>query len=439
MAVNKVVNKQTKSHGAMRNVISYVLRDDKIKEGYVEITGPYSADRIDWDNVYQAFLLEKRIWGKDSGRMYAHNIISFHKDEAISPGECLEIGRAFADRFFPEYQNLVGVHQDRDHLHIHIVTNSVSYIDGRKLHQTKRDLERQKAYTNTLCKERGYTITEKGKHFDGTPLEEGEIRAWSKDKYHLFMNESRKSFVADCAIAIMKCVPLSANKVDFIQFMLAHGWIVHWHENRKHIVFENPNGEKIRDSNISKTFNMNIGKEALTDEFERQAAIRKERTSPEYDTNEFARYYAEVESALSGINIAEAVRDYTKTADGNTDPFIREFDPQEQATREERDDRLPEQLHEANANTTGREHDKIEVSDCPWSLGRIEHPAGSAQKNISIQEDTSRKERDNRITGRTDQNAERCRISTERKRTPESRKREATAAHAKRKRQSRSR
>ena len=47
MAVNKVVNKQTKSHGAMRNVISYVLRDDKIKEGYVEITGPYSADRID--------------------------------------------------------------------------------------------------------------------------------------------------------------------------------------------------------------------------------------------------------------------------------------------------------------------------------------------------------------------------------------------------------
>ena len=29
MAVNKVVNKSSKSHGAMRNVIAYVLRDDK--------------------------------------------------------------------------------------------------------------------------------------------------------------------------------------------------------------------------------------------------------------------------------------------------------------------------------------------------------------------------------------------------------------------------
>ena len=37
MAINKVVNKSTKSHGAMRNVLEYVLRDEKVKEGYVEI------------------------------------------------------------------------------------------------------------------------------------------------------------------------------------------------------------------------------------------------------------------------------------------------------------------------------------------------------------------------------------------------------------------
>ena len=127
----------------MRNVLEYVLRDEKVKEGYVEIAGPYSGETINYDEVYRSWLAEKRLWDKDSGRMYAHNIISFHKDEAISPGECLEIGRAFADRFFPEYQNLIGVHQDRDHMHVHIVTNSVSYIDGRKLHQTKRDLGRQ--------------------------------------------------------------------------------------------------------------------------------------------------------------------------------------------------------------------------------------------------------------------------------------------------------
>ena len=154
----------------MRNVIAYVLRNDKVKEGYVDITGPYEPEIINWDNVYQAFLREKRLWGKDTGRMYAHNIISFHKDEIVTPEVCMSIGRAFADQFFAEHQNLIGVHQDKHHLHIHIITNSVSFVDGRKLHQTKRDLERQKTFTNKLCKELGLSVTEKGKHFDGTRI-----------------------------------------------------------------------------------------------------------------------------------------------------------------------------------------------------------------------------------------------------------------------------
>ena len=33
MAINKVVNQSTKSHGAMRNVLEYVLREEKVNEG----------------------------------------------------------------------------------------------------------------------------------------------------------------------------------------------------------------------------------------------------------------------------------------------------------------------------------------------------------------------------------------------------------------------
>ena len=304
MAINKVVNKQTKSHGAMRNVIEYVLRDDKIKGGFVDITGPYDPDKIDWDNVYHSFLHEKRLWGKDSGRMYSHNIISFHKDEVITPGECLEIGKTFANKFFPDHQNLIGVHQDRDHLHVHIVTNTVSFIDGHKLHQTKRELEKQKAFTNTLCREKGLSIAEKGKHFNGNALEEGEIRAWSRDKYHLFMNGSKKSFVADCAIAIMESVPESASREEFISAMQERGWAVNWQENRKHIVFENQNGEKVRDSNLSKTFTMDIRKESLKNEFERQAATRRERIRADQEARELDRRYAAIEAAIHGAGAA---------------------------------------------------------------------------------------------------------------------------------------
>lgn len=321
MAVNKVVNKSTKSHGAMRNVIEYVLQDQKVKEGYVTITGPYAPEQINWDNVYNAFLEEKKLWNKDSGRMYAHNIISFHKDEDITPAQALEIGQEFVEKFFPNHQSVIGVHQDKDHLHIHIVTNSVSFIDGMKLHQTKRDLERQKEFTNKLCLERGLSLTEKGKHFDGSIIEEGQVTAWSKDKYNLFQHDDKKSFVADCAIAVMEAKEDCCSKEDFIERMHERGWSVTWEDNKKHITFQNENGDKVRDTNLSKTFSLDINKEALLYEFERQNEIRLARAKAERDkqrAEQLDKYYAEVESAIQGNGTSGETVGSFEESDGRT-------------------------------------------------------------------------------------------------------------------------
>ena len=277
MAINKVVNHGSKSHSGMKNVIGYVLRDDKVREEYVRITGPYPEEAITATSVYKSFLDEKRLWGKDSGRMYAHNVISFHRDEKITPAECLEIGETFADRFFPDHQSLVGVHQDKDHLHCHIVTNSVSYINGKKLHQSKLDLEKQKQYTNALCRERGLTIAEKGRHFDGSRIEDGEIRSWDKDKYNLLIDKAKGSYVADCAIAVLETIPQSTSREEFIQGMGKRGWAVQWKDNRKHIVFMDQKGRKVRDSNLARTFSIDVGKEALYGEFKRAAADKERR------------------------------------------------------------------------------------------------------------------------------------------------------------------
>ena len=90
MAVNKTINKRTNTHGAMRNCIEYVLRQDKTSELLTYVTGPYCHDEINYDLVYRTFLEEKKMWDKDSGRMYAPNIISWHKDEQITPEQAFE-------------------------------------------------------------------------------------------------------------------------------------------------------------------------------------------------------------------------------------------------------------------------------------------------------------------------------------------------------------
>ena len=296
MAINKTINKSTKSHGAMRNCMEYVLKESKIGLGLVMVTGPFDSPVIDYDSVYQSFLTEKRIRNKDSGRMYAHNIISWHKYEEISLEESLEFGVEFASNWFDGFQTLVAVHQDRDHVHVHLVTNTVSYEDGRKLHSARKDLERMKQLTNEMCMERGLSVASKGKNFYGEDLEEGHVRAWSKDKYHLLANESKDSYLTDCGLAVLGSMEQCESKEQFISNMKKRGWKVIWKDSRKNITFENEEGKKVRDKNLSKTFNLNITKEGLLSEFERQSKIRIRRESDD----ELERYCREVEAIIGG-------------------------------------------------------------------------------------------------------------------------------------------
>ena len=301
MAVNKTINKRTNTHGAMRNCIEYVLRQDKTSELLTYVTGPYRHDEIDYDLVYRTFLEEKKMWNKDTGRMYAHNIISWHKDEQITPEQAFEFGKEFAEKWFSGFQTLVAVHKDKNHIHCHLVTNSVSYEDGRKLHNTKKDLECMKQLTNQMCRERGLTIAEKGKHFDGSEIEKGEVIAWNKDKYNLFRQQVRDSFVADCAMAVLKALENCISKEKFIEKMKQFGWNVNWTEKRKHITFQNQDGKKVRDSNLSKTFHLDISKEGLENEFNgNYERVRAEAERTNGADEELAGYYRQVEAACEG-------------------------------------------------------------------------------------------------------------------------------------------
>ena len=67
MAVNKTINKRTNTHGAMRNCIEYVLRQDKTSELLTYITGPYCHDEINYDLGVQNLSgrkedVEQRYW-----------------------------------------------------------------------------------------------------------------------------------------------------------------------------------------------------------------------------------------------------------------------------------------------------------------------------------------------------------------------------------------
>ena len=396
MAINKTINKRTNTHGAMRNCIEYVLRQDKTSELLTYVTGPYCHDEINYDLVYRTFLEEKKMWDKDSGRMYAHNIISWHKDEQITPEQALEFGKEFAENWFSGFQTLVAVHKDKDHIHCHLVTNSVSYEDGRKLHNTRKDLERMKQLTNQMCRERGLTVAEKGKHFDGSQIEKGEVIAWSKDKYNLFRQQVKDSFVADCAMAVLKALENCISKEKFIEKMKQFGWNVNWTEKRKHITFQNQEGKKVRDSNLFKTFHLDISKEGLENEF--NGNRKKARDSANRDSRsdeELAGYYRQVEAACEGAGGVTGASDGRerrvtgeKSEDERVYPEISGKDTQaengktEAILRESRNARRNSEIKRRNSSFDNRTVRKAEAE----SIASEEQRRFEEQKRLEEQE-----------------------------------------------------
>ena len=393
MAINKTINRSSKSKAGMRNCIEYVLKPGKTDTSLTYMTGP-APDELNWNNVYNAFMEEKKIWNKLGGRLYNHNVISFHKDENITPEEALEFGKEFAEKWFPDHQSVIAVHKDREHVHIHIVTNTVSYVDGRKLHNSRKDLQRMKDFTNQMCKDRELSIAEKGKHFNGESIEKGELIAWSKDKYNLLNDGSKKSYVTDCAVAILEVLEDICESIsDFINSMQDKGWKVNWTDKRKNITFENEKGEKVRDTNISKTFNMNIGKEAFIHEFERQKAIREERARAE---QEESRRNEELEQYFSELD------NYIKAEGSNREPA----------------------KEDSNSKSNDRGSKKTESRSGDDNRGKGRDNPGTAERdvrefidNLNTKERTSEKER-------ADREAEQRRLDIERQREAERRDRE---------------
>ena len=406
MAINKTINKRTNTHGAMRNCIEYVLRQDKTSELLTYVTGPYCHDEINYDLVYRTFLEEKKMWDKDSGRMYAHNIISWHKDEQITPEQALEFGKEFAENWFSGFQTLVAVHKDKDHIHCHLVTNSVSYEDGRKLHNTKKDLERMKQLTNQMCRERELTVAEKGKHFDGSQIEKGEVIAWSKDKYNLFRQQVKESFVADCAMAVLKALENCISKEKFIEKMKQFGWNVNWTEKRKHITFQNQDGKKVRDSNLSKTFHLDISKEGLENEFNgNYERVRAEAERTNGADEELAGYYRQVEAACEGAGGVTGASDGRerrvtgeKSEDERVYPEISGKDTQaengktEFILRESRNARRNSEIKRRNSSFDNRTVRNAEVE----SIASAEQRRFEEQKRLEEQERTRAARRRNK-------------------------------------------
>lgn len=116
MAITKILARK----GRLDVGIRYVLNGDKTQEQIL-------TARLNCDPGHECrqMLETKRAVGKEGGVQYYHLIQSFQPGE-VTPELALEIAREFAEEHLPGYQTVIGVHVDKEHIHAHILFNSVN-------------------------------------------------------------------------------------------------------------------------------------------------------------------------------------------------------------------------------------------------------------------------------------------------------------------------
>ncbi|MDS3852989.1 relaxase/mobilization nuclease domain-containing protein, partial [Staphylococcus hominis] len=71
------------------------------------------------------------------------------------------LGLALAEKFAPNHQVAVYTHNDTDHVHNHIVINSIDLETGKKFNNNKQALRDLRDFNDDVCREHGLSVPEK--------------------------------------------------------------------------------------------------------------------------------------------------------------------------------------------------------------------------------------------------------------------------------------
>ena len=149
MAVTKILPRNT----GLKATIRYILNDSKTD-------GQTLTARLNCrpGHEYEQMMETKEYFGKTGGRQCYHLILSYKPGE-ITPELALQVATEFAEQYLSDYETVIAVHTDREHIHAHIVFNSVSCITGRKYHVSNGDYYRQiRGVSDRLCRKYGLSV-----------------------------------------------------------------------------------------------------------------------------------------------------------------------------------------------------------------------------------------------------------------------------------------
>lgn len=202
MAITKIHPIKT----ALNKAIAYICNPDKTDERLLISSFGCSAETADIEFSFtRRHAIDK---GDNLGR---HLIQAFDPGET-TPEQAHEIGMQLAKEILGgKYEFVLTTHIDKDHIHNHIIFNSVSFIDYRKYHSNKQSYHYIRRVSDRLCKEHGLSVIIPGKDKGKSYIEHTAEKAGN-------------SYKAKLKAAVDKLIPQTSSFEELLKRLEADGY-----------------------------------------------------------------------------------------------------------------------------------------------------------------------------------------------------------------------
>lgn len=215
-----------------------------------------SGLNCDVNYAKSSFKATRELYGKNDG-VQAHTIIQSFKPGEVDEKKCNALGLELAQRIAPNHQVAIYTHNDKEHMHNHIVINAVNLETGQKYQSNKKQRDLVKQKNDEICRKYGLSI----------PLKNSAIRYTQSEKAVLEKGQSSWKDELRKAISFSK-----GQNIDFESFQEHLGTLgIKTKKRGSTVSYLHPDNKKwVRGKKLGSEYEL----EGLENEFARQIESR---------------------------------------------------------------------------------------------------------------------------------------------------------------------
>lgn len=228
MAVTKIHPIKT----TLKKAIDYICNGDKTDDEIYVTTHLCSRE-----NAHKEFELTKKQFNSRT-KTLAHHLIQSFVPEEVSFGEAHQVGIELCEKILEgKYEYVLATHIDKDHIHNHIIFNSIDVDEGKVYHSYYSSYMNIRNQSDRLCKEHNLSVIDQE-----TEKEINEIKRrnfvnwydWNEDK-------KGKSYKSRLQFDMDRVIQKAINWEHFLKIMEQYGYEIKF---GKYIAFKQKNQQR---------------------------------------------------------------------------------------------------------------------------------------------------------------------------------------------------